>query len=132
MWLLDTNAWIAYLSPRPSPIKTRIASMASTELYICDVVKSELYYGAYKSARVAENKANIERLFTVIANLTFDQVCADYVGQIRHVLAQQGTPIGSYDVMIAAIARRYDRVLVTHNTREFERVPHLRLEDWQL
>lgn len=132
MWLLDTNAWIAYLNPRPSPIKKRIAETPIEQLYICDVVKSELYYGAYKSARVAENKANIEQIFGIIANLTLDQACADHIGRVRGVLAQQGAPIGPYDVMIAAIALRYDVTLVTHNTREFARVPDLRLEDWQL
>ena len=48
MWLLDTNVWIAYLSKAPSLVKSKIASVPENKLYLCDVVKAELYYGAYK------------------------------------------------------------------------------------
>jgi tRNA(fMet)-specific endonuclease VapC len=49
MWLLDTNAWIAYLERKPNPIKTRIAQTPENQIVMCDIVKAELLYGAYKS-----------------------------------------------------------------------------------
>lgn len=52
-------------------------------------------------------------------------------GQIRAQIQRLGTPIGSYDLQIAAIALANDLILVTHNTREFERVEGLKLDDWQ-
>ncbi len=59
MWLLDTNAWIAYLNKKPSPIQSRILATPIDELRLCDVVKAELYYGAYKSLKVTENVARL-------------------------------------------------------------------------
>jgi tRNA(fMet)-specific endonuclease VapC len=58
---------------------------------------------------------------------TLDPIC----GQIRAQLQKLGTPIGSYDLQIAAIALANNLILVAHNTREFERVEGLKLEDWQ-
>lgn len=62
--------------------------------------------------------------------LNFDQDDAREAGEIRATLRAAGTPIGPYDVLIAAQARRRDAVLITTNTREFVRVPGLRIEDW--
>ena len=132
MWLLDTNVWIAYLGKRPSPAKQRIANLPEKQLWLCDVVKSELYYGAYKSVQLNANLARLETLFALISSLPFNSAAARHCGEIRAYLARQGTPIGPYDVQIAAIARTNDLTLVTNNTSEFSRVPGLRLEDWQV
>jgi len=131
MWLLDTNVWIAYLSKRPSPVKSRIASLPENQLCLCDVVKAELYFGAYKSARPAENLVRLETLFSIVSSLPFDSAAAHHFGEIRAHLARLGTPIGPYDLQIAAIARVHNVTLVTHNTNEFSRVPGLILEDWE-
>lgn len=48
MWLLDINAWIAYLEREPNPVKNRIAALPESAILLCDVVKAELFYGAYK------------------------------------------------------------------------------------
>lgn len=131
MWLLDTNAWIAYLEREPNPVKNRIAQLPESEILICDVVKAELIYGAYKSARVEQNLANLTVLFSLVTSLPFDGKAAYEFGDIRAFLAKKGTPIGPYDLQIAAIARAHHLTLVTHNTREFSRVPDLMLEDWE-
>jgi len=131
MWLLDTNAWIAYLDPKPNLIKTRIAKYPEPQILLCDVVKAELLYGAYKSARVEQNIAKLEILFSVVNSLPFDGNAALEFAKIRSYLAKQGTPIGPYDLQIAAIALAHNLIVVTHNTREFARVPELILEDWE-
>ncbi|MDP1709482.1 MAG: PIN domain-containing protein, partial [Candidatus Komeilibacteria bacterium] len=69
---------------------------------------------------------------SLINSLPFDGNAAREFGEIRAYLARQGTPIGPYDLQIAAIAKVHDLILVTHNTREFSRVLGLRLEDWEL
>lgn len=51
--------------------------------------------------------------------------------RLRAELASAGTPIGPYDVLIAGQALSRDMTLVTRNPREFQRVPELRLEDWE-
>jgi tRNA(fMet)-specific endonuclease VapC len=132
VWLLDTNAWIAYLNKKPSPIQSRILATSADELRLCDVVKAELYYGAYKSLKVTENLARLTNLFTLIPSLPFDGKATQHFGEIRTTLERQGTPIGAYDMLIAAIALANDCTLVTHNTREFSRIIALKLEDWEI
>ncbi|RQS21605.1 type II toxin-antitoxin system VapC family toxin [Burkholderia sp. Bp8992] len=86
------------------------------------------HYGAYKSQRAAANVARVEALqFEVV---TFDVEDAQHAGEIRAYLTAAGTPIGPYDALIAGQARARQLVLVTHNVREFERVPRLQVEDW--
>ena len=91
-----------------------------------------MHYGAYKSARPDENLARLETLFSILPSFAFDGIAARYFGEIRAHLARQGTPIGPYDIQIAAIARVHNAILVTHNTNEFSRVPGLTLDDWEV
>ena len=94
-------------------------------------MKSELLYGARKSARVDENLRLLRRFFGPLVSLPFDDRCADEAGLIRLDLERSGRPIGPNDLLIAATARAHDLVLVTGHTREFGRVPGLRIEDWE-
>ena len=64
--------------------------------------------------------------------LPFETTDADEAGDIRAALERAGTPIGPYDVLVAAQARRRDALLVTANEREFARVPRLKFEDWAM
>ncbi len=57
MWIPDTNVWIRYLNPQPSPVKTRFLKHPADRILLCDIVKAELYFGAFKSARRDENLA---------------------------------------------------------------------------
>lgn len=131
MWLLDTNAWIAYLNSRPSPFKARIKSVAAGDIWLCDIVKAELYYGAFKSQRQAANLALLDELFHLFASLSFEGDAARQFGRIRADLARKGTPIGPYDLQIAAIALAHDLTLVTHNTAEYGRIDGLKFTDWE-
>jgi len=54
-----------------------------------------------------------------------------HFGDIRANLEKKGTPIGPYDLLIAAIAMRHNLIVITHNTREFSRINGLKLEDWE-
>jgi len=132
MWLLDTNAWIAYLNPKPNPVTTQITSKPLSGILMCDIVKAELFYGAFHSSRINQNLNNLNQLFSLVRSLPFDSAAARNFGEIRAYLVQQGTPIGPYDLQIAAIAIAHGLTLVTHNTREFSRVPGLHLVDWEL
>lgn len=101
------------------------------QIAMCDVVKAELYYGAYKSARQKENLALLETLFSEFSSFAFDGEAARIFGGIRTDLTRKGKPIGPYDLQIAAIALANDCVLITHNTGEFSRIAGLKLEDWE-
>jgi tRNA(fMet)-specific endonuclease VapC len=99
---------------------------------LCDVVKFELYYGAYRSSRQQQNLALLEQFFSEFQSLPFDGESAIVCDRIRTQLESKGTPIGAYDLQIAAITLAYDLTLVTHNLREFNRVENLKLEDWEI
>jgi tRNA(fMet)-specific endonuclease VapC len=132
MWLPDTNVWIALLNARPSPVKARLQAVRPEQIFLCDIVKAELYFGAFNSARRDDNLRLLEELFASFVSLPFDSQASREFGQIRAELARLGTPIGPYDLQIAAVARARGLVLVTHNTGEFSRVPDLQIEDWEL
>lgn len=127
-YLLDTNAVIAVLKG-DSSVLARLREHLPTDFGLPSIVAHELYYGAYKSQRPAENLARLAALqFEVV---TFDAEDAQHAGEIRAQLAAVGTPIGPYDALIAGQARARQLVLVTHNVGEFARVDELRVEDWQ-
>ena len=95
------------------------------------VVLFELWFGAERSVRRDGNARKIEELLSSpVQVLEFGALDAAEAGEIRASLSRVGTPIGPYDLLIAAQARRRDALLVTANTREFARVPGLRIEDW--
>lgn len=93
------------------------------------VAAHELFYGAYRSAKQAQNLALLDGL--PLAVLEFDKEDARQAGEIRAALAAAGTPIGPYDVLIAGQAVARGLILVTHDMGEFSRVRGLLVEDWQ-
>ena len=135
MICLDTNAVIAVLNHPTSPVRTRIdaAIGLGRPLAISSIVLFELRYGAAKSARPERNAQRIiDFLSGPIEVLPFTPADAEEAGDIRAELERAGTPIGPYDILVAAQARRRDALLVTANEREFARVPRLKLEDWAM
>lgn len=130
-YLLHTNTCIRYLNDAQSRVANRVAALPRTAVVLCDIVRFELYYGAYRSTRRDRNLQLLATFFDGFASLSFDGRAAAIGGRIRADLASQGTPIGPNDLLIAATALAHDVTLVTHNTREFGRVEGLALEDWE-
>jgi len=121
-----------YLNGRSISVRDRLNSTSTEEMAMYSVVKAELFYGAMWSnnpTRTLERQRESLERFT---SLPFWDEAAIVCGQIRARLASAGTPIGAYDLQIAAIALANNLTLVTHNTREFGRVDGLRLEDWEV
>ena len=131
MYLLDTNACIRILNNRSPALAAHLRHLTPDELCLCSVTKAELIFGAYNSARPAENLRVLQVFFAPLASLPFDDACTDAYGRIRFDLQRQGTPIGGNDMLIAAVAIANEAILVTANTREFARVAGLRLENWE-
>ncbi len=131
-YLLDTNVCIRLLNNTSPAVASRLAKQQAEDIYLCTVVQMELYYGAYRSAKTEENVALLERFFGQFRILPFAPQAAQLAGEIRSQLAALGTPIGPYDLQIAAIALANDMTLVTHNTAEFGRVTGLKIEDWEM
>ena len=128
----DTNVVIAVLKQRPAPLLERFTrELAQGTLALSTIVLFELYYGIANSSRRKENSDRLAVFLEApIAMLSFEPEDAEEAGTLRAELRRAGTPIGPYDLLIAAQARRRGAVLVTANATEFARVPGLMMEDW--
>jgi tRNA(fMet)-specific endonuclease VapC len=105
--------------------------VAGSRLVVPVPVLFELRYGAEKSQNPSRNHARIDEFLTAVTEIaSFDDEDANEAGEIRAFLEMKGSPIGPYDLLIAAQTRRREAVLVTLNRREFERVPRLMVTDW--
>lgn len=132
--LLDTNSWVDHLRHGPkSKVTAKGAAASPGSVYLCAVVLAELMYGAYHAgpAQQARNHALIASLRQDFVSLAFEDRAAEEFGKVRAHLANLGTPIGPNDLMIAAIGLANGLTVVTHNTKEFGRVPGLSVDDWQ-
>jgi tRNA(fMet)-specific endonuclease VapC len=129
---IDTNVAIAALNGRPPQVVERLAeALIRGPVALPAPALHELWYGAAKSSRLAENIDRIERFLSAeIVVLPFDADDAREAGFIRAHLKPLGIPIGNYDVLIAAQALRRGMTLVTANVSEFKRVPGLLVTDW--
>jgi tRNA(fMet)-specific endonuclease VapC len=128
-YLLDTNICSAHLK-RPAGLVHRFIQH-SGRLFIPTPVLGELYTWAYHRSNPQPLVDRIaEELLNDVAVLEFDSRCAIEFGQLNGQLLLQGITVDSVDLMIAAVALVHDLTLVTHNTRDFERIPGLRLDDW--
>ena len=135
MICLDTNIIIAAINQRAAAVRQRLMKTLheGTIVGVPTVVLYELWYGIKKSARA---QANTDALYNFLAlDVTpwpFEPEDAEEAGDIRAALERLGTPIGPYDVLIAAQARRRGAILVTANKNEFARVPGLQTQDWTI
>ena len=128
--MLDTNVCVRVLRDRPAALRGRFNAEA-TSLSISSVVLYELLYGAAKSARPTENRQQVEAFSERLQVLDLDAGAALHAGEIRADLERTGSTIGAYDLLIAGHARSRGLIVVTNNTREFQRVEGLRIEDWE-
>ena len=133
MIVLDTNVVIAILNKRLASIRSEVDRRAARKerLALSSISVFELYFGVEKSRK---RKINLESLRELLdgplITIAFDDEDAAIAGDIRATLEVAGSPIGPYDLLIAAQAVRHDATLVTANVREFSRVPGLKVEDW--
>ncbi|VIO65316.1 Ribonuclease VapC2 [Bradyrhizobium ivorense] len=133
MICLDTNIAIYAMNRRIPSVRHRLGEQLrlGTEIGFPVIALFELRYGYARSDRRAEAERLLaEFLAPGIEVLPFEAEDAAHAGDIRTHLESKGTPIGAYDCLIAAQARRRDAALVTLNTREFSRVPGLIVTDW--
>lgn len=131
IYLPDTNALIRFLNPGSNAVKDHFLAVDPMSIRLCSVTKAELYCGAMKSSRSADNLKLLDELFANFDSFSFDDNAAVKYGEIRSELARKGTPIGPNDLMIAAIALAHNAVVVIHNMREFSRVAGLKTVDWE-
>lgn len=131
MYLLDSNVCIHLLNERHLGIEQNFRSHSPAEIALCSIVKAELLFGARHSRRVSANLQRLKQFFAPLTSLPFDDRCAEEYAQIRADLTAQGKIIGPNDMLIAAIARANNAILVTGNIGEFSRIVGIKIEDWE-
>lgn len=129
-YILDTNICIYAIKQKPVIVFKRLLEHKPEEICISSITYSELVYGVEKSQAKERNRIALILLLSRIDIVDYDTRAAESYGCIRAELERNGTPIGSMDTMIAAHAKSLNYVLVTNNTREFERVSGLQVENW--
>ena len=128
-YLLDTNI-ISDLVRRPrGKVASRIAEVGEDSICTSIIVAAELRYGAEKSGS-KQLSERVDLLLSALEILPLEPPADRRYGELRQHLTRRGIPIGPNDLLIAAHALAADVTLVTANTREFERVPSLRVENW--
>jgi len=124
--LVDTNIIIAYFN-QDDDIVAKIGQV--DELFIPIIVAGELYFGAEKSRKSAENKSRIELFLESNVILGCDKNAAQSYGQIKNLLKRKGRPIPENDIWIAAIAMQHQLTLVSRDAH-FAEIDGLKLEHW--
>lgn len=128
-YLLDTNIVIFTIKLKPVSLLPKF-NQHTNQLAISAITFAELIFGAEKSINSAKNLATVNDFVSRLTVLPYDEQAAFHYGDIKANLEKKGKPIGDNDLHIAAHARSKGLVVVTNNTREFERVEGLRIEDW--
>jgi len=130
--MLDTNICIYLINNKYLKLAQKIASIPYEDICISTITQAELEYGVSKSLHPAKNSQALAKFLSTISIIDFDTNAAETYGDIRFDLERKGKTIGNMDMLIAAHAKSMNAVIVTNNTREFERVEGLVLENWVL
>jgi tRNA(fMet)-specific endonuclease VapC len=128
-YMLDTNICIYVMKNYPLDLLEKFNALAE-QLCISSITLGELHYGAEKSARRAANLTAIENFVARLEVLAFEAKAAAHYGQVRAELERAGTPCGPHDMQIGGHARSEGFIVVTNNTREFNRMQGIRTENW--
>ncbi len=128
-FMLDTNICIYVIKRRPPSVLATLLQHEAAGIGVSIITVCELAYGAAKSAS-ARNQAALQQFLEPLEVADFDRAAAMAYAKVRAQLEAAGTPIGPLDTQIAAHAMSLGVTLVSNNTREFERVPGLKLVNW--
>ena len=129
MYLLDTNI-LTYFFKAQGGVAERLHAQPLQLLHVPSVAVLEIEFGIAASSKPDKYRAQLDWILRNFHITSLDASAAQAAGVVRHHLEKAGTPIGTYDLMIAGIALANRLIVVSRNTREFERVPGLKVENW--
>lgn len=129
-YMLDTNTCI-FIIKQDKKILSRLENTDFKDICISSITLLELEYRAAKSQYIEKNKKALEDFISNFHVLSFDKNAANEYGNIRAYLETNGNKIGAMDMLISAHAKSANLILVTNNTKEFNRVQGLQIEDWK-
>ncbi len=129
-YLLDTNICIYLIKKRPPEVLEQFSRHTPEDVAISTITFFELMYGAQKSHSMQRAQDALAAFILPLTLLDVDRPAAAEAAVIRAKLESIGTPIGPYDLLIAGLARSRNMTLVTNNTKEFDRIDGLQVENW--
>jgi tRNA(fMet)-specific endonuclease VapC len=129
IYLLDTNICVYAIKRRPQVLR-RLQERSPDDFAVSAITVAELRFGAAKSSRPTETRRTVDAFLKPFEVLPFGNEAASEYALLRLALEREGRPIGERDLLIAATAKSLGLIVVTHNVREFSRVPDLKVEDW--
>ncbi|MFB2894239.1 type II toxin-antitoxin system VapC family toxin [Aerosakkonemataceae cyanobacterium BLCC-F50] len=130
-YLLDTDTCIYWLRDRYL-VREKVRQVGWDEISICVITVAELYFGAYNSNRVTENLERAEFFIQELSVLPLTDAILRRFGELKAQFRRIGQPIADFDLMIASVALAESKILVTNNTRHYDRITELQLENWTL
>jgi len=130
MYLLDTNICIYIIKKKPVDVLKTVKTKSKKDIYISSITVAELEYGVAKSRFPEKNKIALIGFLSIFTILPFDDTDAVEYGIMRAELEKKGKIIGPMDLLLAAQAKKKRLIIVTNNTREFERLEGLKIENW--
>jgi tRNA(fMet)-specific endonuclease VapC len=129
MYLLDTNICIYVINNKPAQVFEKFKQFQLGQLAVSSITASELAFGVEKSGS-ERNRQALNKFLIPLEIVPYDEQAIWHYARLRHQLQSTGKTIGSLDMLIAAHALSLDVTLVTNNTKEFERIEGLKLENW--
>lgn len=128
--MLDTNICIYIIKKRPPAVQKRFESLGDVFITVSVITFAELQYGVHKSTARQHNQNILDAFLANVVILPWDKEAGFQYATLRGTLEKAGNVVGNMDLLIAAHALSQGAVLVTHNVREFARIPLLDIEDW--
>lgn len=129
LYLLDTNM-VIYIQRGVPSVLQKLVALGRQRVALPSLVVAELAYGVEKSTHQLRNRERLEQLLMEMTVLPWAHTAMWHYARHFHALRQKGQLIGHMDLLIASQSLAEDATLVTNNTREFERIEGLKLENW--
>ncbi len=130
MYLLDTNICAYFINRRYKKVTRRFLEVDPQDISISSIVAAELAYGVENSSRVESNRANLRDFLSLVQVIAWDSVAVWHYASQKTKLKRSGAMIGELDLLLGCQALAMNATFVTNNTREFERIDGLKLENW--
>jgi tRNA(fMet)-specific endonuclease VapC len=130
MYILDTNICIYIIKKKTEKILKTLQQKRKSGLAISSITLAELEYANENSMYKEKNKIALMEFLVIIDIKKFDEKAAQEYGKMKKALKEKKCLIGPFDMLIAAHAKSLNNILVTNNTKEFERITELKIEDW--
>ena len=130
-YLLDTDICIYWLKGKAT-VRAKIEQIDRSDIAICVITATELYFGAYNSDKIEQNLKTAENFIQSITVLPLSNDTLKKFGQLKAQFRKAGTPVADFDLLIASVAIAKNLILVTNNTRHYQRITGLNLDNWSL